>query len=163
MAERKPAPPPPTGPSATASAPPPWGGGLAKGGVPVCELVCLDGPDAGAPPGSAAATEPAAWPAVLDVTLRTDVAYVLGTVLAAAAPGSWAVRRLVPAAAGDRAARSRFIEFLNSLASRRRAGVVAGLGGGRQIYLIPPSGSVAERLGAVWSPNECVFGLVAPE
>ncbi len=155
-----------------------WAGLLAKAGLPVCDgLECLDGPDpAAAAAGSAAGCEPVAWPPALDVSLRVDVAFVLQAVLEAGPADRIAVRRLALAPDTPRAARAAFIEFLNALSGRRRAGVVelpatgsgvydnSGHGSAppRRLYLVPPSNSVAARLGVEWAPTESLFVVVAP-
>ena len=137
-----------------------WRGGLSKGGAPVCELTVVNAPTPrpGASSSAAAPSEPTAWPPILDVALRADRAHIL----AAHDPAAHAVVALALAPGSDSADRSRFIEFLNALASRSRAGVCeAGLGG-RSVVLVPPSASVAARLGAAWEPQECVFAIVRP-
>lgn len=126
-----------------------WRGGLAKGGVPVCELVALT---------SSSPMEPSDWPAVLDVALRADRAHALSGF----DPSAHAVVTLALPPAADRSDRARFVEFLNSLAARHRAGVCeAGLGA-RRVVLVPPSASVAARLAAAWEPAECLFAMVQP-
>ncbi len=107
------------------------------------------------------------WPGTLDVTVRADLSYVLSNVSAMSA-----VLCLAPAPQPDADRRTRqrgmFIDFINNLSTRSRAGVVQGLpavdpvAGPRMLYLVPPSVSVAERLKVVWDHKECVFAVVMP-
>jgi hypothetical protein len=107
------------------------------------------------------------WPGTLDVTVRADLSYILSNVSAMSA-----VLCLAPAPQPDADRRTRqrgmFIDFINNLSSRSRAGVVKGLpaiepaAGPRTLYLVPPSVSVAERLKVVWDHKECVFAVVMP-
>lgn len=112
------------------------------------------------------ANEPGGWPGTLDVTVRADLSYVLSNVSAMCA-----VLRLMLAPQHDAEQQTRqrgmFIDFINNLSSRSRAGVVKGLPaidecGPRTLYLVPPSVSVAERLKVMWDGKECIFAVVMP-
>lgn len=96
--------------------------------------------------------------------MRVDLSYVLSNVSAMSA-----VLCLTPAVQpNDRRQRAMFIDLINNLSSRSRAGVVKNVppidasAGLRSLYLVPPSVSVAERLRVVWDHKECVFAMVMP-
>lgn len=166
------------GPAPAAGAPPPaaaapaWHGKLAKSKQPVCSVACLDPPGAEpgggpAPPGWAAA-EPQQWPAVLDVAMRADLAFVCGQLYSAAPPGERAVRRVAPLAEPQH--QRAFAEFVSYLEGKSRAGVVKlpplpGAGGGaaagRVMYLIPPSDHACAALGVPRdAATDCMLALV---
>lgn len=98
--------------------------------------------------------------------MRADLSYVLSNVSAMSA-----VLRIMLAPQPDAEQQTRqrcmFIDFINNLSNRSRAGVVKGLpaieeSGPRTLYLVPPSVSVAERLKVVWDGKECIFAVVMP-
>lgn len=116
---------------------------------------------------------PEGWPSTLDVTVRADLTFVLGSVYNNCLPAQRAVYRLQPAPYSsdpEKQARHRasFISFINSLSGRSRAGVVQKLDlarsgrGVQTLYLLPPSTSVAERLKVAWDQRECIFALSVP-
>lgn len=111
---------------------------------------------------------PLVWPAVLDINMRADTAYLLAHTLTPASNLPVRTLRLAAAAEPKEAMdqRGRFIDLLNGLSTRSRAGVVQwsdGKGGGpqRTLYLLPPSASVAERLRVTWDQKECLLAVFA--
>lgn len=106
------------------------------------------------------------WPGVLDITLRTDTGSVLSSITPA--PGT-CILKLLLAEHGhpqeQRTQRARLLDLLHGLSSKSRSGVVEKLplpdGTLCQLYLIPPSSSVAQRLGVEWAKDECLFGLLS--
>ena len=108
--------------------------------------------------------EPEGWPPQLNVMQRMRTTYVLDELLPRCLVTQWAVRRVIPCQAGrlplsGEVQRAKFLEIVEYLASRDRAGVVENLpaSGGlpaRMMYLFPPSAALAARLQVAWSPKD---------
>ncbi len=153
------------------SAPPSaWQGVLAKSGVPQCAVRCLPADPLPATSSRAGTfPEPQGWPGTLDVRMRVDLQYLLGTVWAGAAAHVRAARRVVVSAPADE---GRLLEFVRYLADKGRAGVIklggaggGGGAGGRTLYLAPPSPSLAQALGLTWDARReaaTLFAVVVP-
>ena len=154
---------------------PGWSGALAKSGKLICPILCMN---ASILPGSSHAAsdlEPADWPQQLDVDNRIDVPSVYNSYDRALADQR-AVRRLAlppcPTSGGEallqhQQHRRAFVEFLNYLSGKRRAGVVqlrpSGMSMGGQpriLYLIPASASVIDRFHLVWEPTELLVAVL---
>ena len=113
-----------------------------------------------------AGSSTSSWPEKLDITLRTDTGSVLSTI--APAPGTCILKLQLEGhsnAQEQRAQRARLLDLLHGLSSKSKTGVVERLplpdGTVCQLYLIPPSSSVAQRLKVEWMKEECLFGLLA--
>jgi hypothetical protein len=95
--------------------------------------------------------------------MRVDLNYVLDGVYASCPAEDRAVHCLQPAPVhqsnADKVARQHamFLEFVNSLANRSRAGVVQSKAASdpHTLYLVSPSKSVAERLHFPWEQKDC--------
>lgn len=140
--------------------------------VPQSSTVALDGnakkPDCCRLTGKGvgAASNCSRFPDKLDITLRTDTGSVLSSITPA--PGTCILKLSLAAHATpqeQRSQRSRLLDLLHGLSSKSKTGVVERLPLPDetlcQLYLIPPSSSVAQRLGVDWSKDECLFGLLA--
>lgn len=106
------------------------------------------------------------FPDKLDITLRTDTGSVLSSITPAS--GTCILKLSLAAHSSpqeQRSQRSRLLDLLHGLSSKSKTGVVERLplpdGTLCQLYLIPPSSSVAQRLGVEWSKDECLFGMLA--
>lgn len=115
---------------------------------------------------SCAVSSTSSWPERLDITLRTDTGSVLSSI--SAAPGTCILKLLQASHSNSqeqKIQRTRMLDLLHGLSSKSKTGVVERLplqdGTLCQLYLIPPSSSVAQRLGVEWAKDECLFGLLA--
>ncbi|KAK9832226.1 hypothetical protein WJX74_003620 [Apatococcus lobatus] len=170
---------PGSGPASAASNSTRWTGHLAKSGKLICPILCMDPHQHSSSVRPAMTIEPAEWPKQLDVDNRIDVPSVY-TSFDRAHAEQRAVRKLAlpPAATSPsheallqhQQQRRAFVEFLNYLSGKRRAGVVqlrpsSGSMGGqpRILYLIPASASVIERFKLVWEPTELLVAVVVPK
>lgn len=156
-----------------------WTGHLAKSGKLICPILCMDPDRNASAPHLAMAIEPAEWPKQLDVDNRIDVPSVY-TSFDRAHAEQRAVRKLALPPAATAASpdallqhqqhRRAFVEFLNYLSGKRRAGVVqlrpssqSMNGQPRILYLIPASASVIERFQLIWEPTELLVAVVVPK
>ncbi len=159
-----------------------WAGHLAKSGKVICPIVCMDSTRHAGSPGMVSGIEPADWPQQLDVDNRIDYQSVWFS-FDRAQPEQRAVQKLAlrpyPPASGSvsfeaqmlhQQHRRAFVEFLNYLSGKRRAGVVqlapshASMDGQpRILYLIPASASVIDRFHLVWEPTELLVAVVVPK
>ena len=156
-----------------------WTGHLAKSGKLICPILCMDPDQNASVLHPAMAIEPAEWPKQLDVDNRIDVPSVY-TSFDRAHAEQRAVRKLALPPAATSAShdallqhqqhRRAFVEFLNYLSGKRRAGVVqlrpssqSMNGQPRILYLIPASASVIERFQLIWEPTELLVAVVVPK
>ncbi|CAL5218711.1 g423 [Coccomyxa viridis] len=152
-----------TGEPSPAPALSPWKGPLAKSGIPLCDVVCQAALSSAE---QVAVSNSSRFPDKLDITLRTDTGSVLSSITPA--PGTCILKLSLAAHNSpqeQRSQRNRLLDLLHGLSSKSKTGVVERLplpdGILCQLYLIPPSSSVAQRLGVEWSKDECLFGMLA--
>ena len=170
---------PASGPAPAAGNPSHWSGHLAKSGKLICPILCMENHSHSSSTHAAMVIEPSEWPKQLDVDNRIDVPSVY-TSFDRAHAEQRAVRKLTlpPAAPSPshdamlqhQQHRRAFVEFLNYLSGKRRAGVVqlrpssnSMVGQSRILYLIPASASVIERFQLAWEPTELLVAVIVPK